>query len=272
MPKLSDPRITKGHAASLLIRLYLQEPEFFRELCQLRQNYLELLTELAFKQAEFFANCRVALTTEEYQKMVRSFFESGATQGSIPALPRNSARQLKGIKQIYPRLGPYFHGLEQLASRWKLRASWAGPMLHLYDMHDFLKEIGMPDTMDVPLEQLDLLYPWPPPVSPLEIKVSAWAFVLCGRKQIQVEIAKKLQDYEDRLKALGLTEYPSSLQKHARWWFEHFVNGKKYDDIAQEEINTPGGSLISYARNVGEAVRRFSKLIGIDTKNLRSNT
>jgi hypothetical protein len=131
--------------------------------------------------------------------------------------------------------------------------------------------LGMPDAIDVPLEQLDLLYPWPPPISPLEIRVSSWAFVLYGRKQIQVEIARKLKEYEARLKALGLTEYPSSLGKHARWWFEHFVHGKGYDDIAQEEIYTSGGSLVSYARNVGDAVREFSRLVGIDTTNLKGD-
>ena len=272
MPRLSDPRITKGHAANFLILLYLQEPKFYRELCQVRRNYAELLVELVVTQVEFFAKCKVTLTTEEYQRAFRDLYGLLATRGSIPTLPADLAHQFEGIKQIYLRLGPYFHDLEQLAYRWKLRASWAGPMLHLYDIHSFLKEIGMPDTIDVPLEQLDLLYPWPPLISPLEIKVSSWAFVLYGRKQIQAEIAKKLKDYEDRLKALGLMEYPSSLEKHARWWFEHFVHGKKYDAIAQEEAYTPGGSSISYARNVGEAVRRFSRLIGIDTKNLRSNS
>jgi hypothetical protein len=272
MPKLRDPRITKGHAASFLIRLYLQEPEFYREFCQVHRNHAELLAELVLKEVEFLVNCKGTFTTEEYHKMVRDFYESVATQSSSPALPANLACQLEGIKQIYLRLGQYFNDLEQLASRWKLKAPWAGPMLHLYHTHDCLKELGIPDTIDVPLDQLDLLYPWPPPVAPLEIKVSAWAFVLCGRKQIQADIAERVKDYEDRLKALGLTEYPSSLEKHARWWFEYFVHDKKYDDIAQEEAYTPGGSSISYARNVGDAVRRFSRLIGIDAKNLRSNS
>lgn len=272
MPKLRDPRITKGHAANFLIRLYLQEPEFYRGLCQIRQNYSGLLTESISKLAEFFANCRVALTTEEYHKMVRGFYEMFATQLSIPDLPRNIARQIEEIKRIYSKLGPYFNDLEQLASRWKIKASWAGPMLHLYDIHDYLKELGIPDAIDVPLDQLDLLYPWPPPVAALEIKVSAWAFVLYGRKKIQADIAERLKNYEDRLKTLGLTEYPSSLEKHARWWFEHFVHGKDYDDIAQEEAYTPSGSSISYARNVGDAVRRFSRLVGINTKNLKSNS
>ena len=269
MPRLSYPKLTKGYAVSFLIRRYLQEPEFYRELCQIRQNYSELLTESISKLVGFFANCRVAFTTEEYHKMVRNFFEWGATQSSGTILPPKLARQLEQIKQIYLRLEPYFNDLDQLVSKWKLKAPWAGPMLHLYDIHACLKELGIPDTIDVPLDQLDLLYPWPPPVAPLEIKISAWAFVLYGRKQIQADIAERVKDYEDGLKALGLTEYPSSLEKHARWWFEYFVHGKKYDDIAQEEAYTPGRSSISYARNVGEAVRKFSKLIGIDTKNLK---
>ena len=112
MPKLSDPRITKGHAASFLIRLYLQEPEFLEELCQLRQNYRVLLAKLLLAQVKFFANCRVTLATEEYHKMVQGLYESGTAGNSGPTLPANLTRQLNRIKQMYPKLGPYFHGLD----------------------------------------------------------------------------------------------------------------------------------------------------------------
>ena len=256
MPKLRDPRITKGHAANFLILLYLQEPKFYRELCQVRRNYAELLAELVITQLEFFAKCKVALTTEEYQRTFRDLYGLAATRGSIPTLPADLASQFEEIKQMYLRLGPYFNDLEQLAYRWKLRASWAGPMLHLYDIHSFLNEIGMPDTIDVPLEQMDLLYPWPPPISPLEIKVSSWAFVLYGRKQIQAEIAKKLKDYEDRLKALGLKEKPSALETHAQWWFEHYVKGKTFGEIAQQFPRV-------YEETIKRKVWEFSKLAGI---------
>ena len=259
MPRLSDHRITKGHAANFLILLYLQEPKFYRELCQVRRNYAELLAELVITQLEFFAKCRAALTTEEYQRTFRDLYGLAATRGSIPTLPADLASQFEEIKQMYLRLGPYFHDLEQLAYRWKLKASWAGPMLHLYDIHNFLKEIGMPDAIDVPLEQLDLLYPWPPPISPLEIKVSSWAFVFYGRKQIQVEITKRLKEYEDRLKALGLREKPSALESHARWWFEHYVKGKPYRAIHQQ-----------FPRVEEETIKRkvyeFSKLTGTKTR------
>ncbi len=107
--------------------------------------------------------------------------------------------------------------------------------------------------------------PWPPPLPPLKIEVSAWTFFVFSRDEITSEIADRLYDYEKKLKQIGIKEYPSSLVRHARWWFEHFVNGKKYDEIAQQETYTPGGSIISYAKNVGIAVRKFGKLVGINS-------
>jgi len=241
------------------MRLYLQESEFLAELHQLRQNYLELLAESVVAQVEFFSKCRVALTAEKYHKTVCDLYEWLATRGSPPTLPASLARQFERIRQIYLKLGPYFRDLEQLAARWKLRAPWAGPMLYLYDIHSLFTEIGMPDTIEVPLEQLDLLYPWPPPVSPLEIKVSAWAFVFYGRKRIQAEIARKLKDYEDKLKAAGLKEAPSALENHAQWWFEHYVKGKTYRELAQQLPRTQ-------EETIKRKVWEFSRLVGIRTR------
>ena len=268
MPRLSDPRITKGRAVSFLVRLYFEEPEFIAELRQLRRYHSELLAELLAKEFDFVEKCRAVLTTDQYQKALHDLQGLVTLVGSKPDLPANLACQLEEIKQIAVGLGPYFRGLEELAFRWKLRALWAGPMLHLHVMHDCLKGRGVPDTVDVPLDQMDLLYPWPPPMPCLEIKISAWAFVLYGRKEIQVQVAKKLEAYEDDLRAIGMAEHPSSLEKHAKWWFEHFVHQKRYDDIAQEETYSPGGSSVSYARNVGDAVRGFSRLIEIDIRDL----
>lgn len=259
MPRLSDPRITKGHAANFLVCLYLREPDFLAELYQLREDHLELLAELVARQVGFFAKSRAVLTTEQYQNTIRDLYGLHATQGRIPGLPASLTRQLERIKQIGHNLGPYFRGLEELAARWKLRAPWAGPMLHLYAMHDCLKALGVPDTIDVPLEQMDLLYPWPPPMPPLEITVSAWAFVFYGRKQIQGEVARKLKDYESRLKAVGLKEKPSALEIHARWWFEHYVKGKPYRELAQQFPRV-------YEETIKRKVWEFSRLAGIGTR------
>lgn len=259
MPRLSDPRITKGHAAAFLLRHYVAEPEFIGQLFQLREDHVELFAELMVKQFEFVEQCRAVLTTDEYRKKVHDLQGLLALQGSSPDLPANLALQLAEIKQITVRLEPYFRGLEELAYRWKLRAPWAGPMLHIHAMHDCLKGLGVPDAIDVPLEQMDLLYPWPPPMPPLELKVSAWAFVFYGRKQIQAEVAQRLRDYEVRLKAVGLKERPSALEIHARWWFEHYVKGKTYRELAEQ-----------YPQVEEETIKRkvweFSRLAGIKTR------
>lgn len=70
MPRLSHPKITKAHAASFLVELYLQDPQFYRELCDIRRHYSELLAKLVFKEVEFLANCKKAFTTEEYHKII----------------------------------------------------------------------------------------------------------------------------------------------------------------------------------------------------------
>lgn len=269
MPRLSDPRITKGRAVSFLLRLYFDEPQFVAEFRQLCQDHSELLGELIAKQFQFLGECRAVLTPDEYQKTVGDLQGLLALVGSNPDLPASLACELQEMKQIAVGLGPYFRGLEELAYRWKLRAPWAGPMLYQHVMDDCVKALGAPDTIDVPLDQMDLLYPWPPPIPALEIKVSSWAFVFYGRRGIQARVARKLRAYEDELKAIGMAEHPSSLEKHAKWWFGRFVHGRDYDDIAEEETHTPGGSVISYAKNVGEAVRKFSRLIGIDIKDLK---
>jgi len=270
MPKLNDRRITKGRAVSLLVRLYLEEPEFCSELYQICQKHSEVVLEFISKQIELLAHCSATLTPEEYYRTFRELYVFLTRPTASHALPLDVTHRFEEMKNMCLELRPYFTDLEQLAYRWKLRAPWAGPMLHLDYLHDCLKGLGMPDAIDVTSEQLELVYPWPPPIPPLEVKVSAWAFVLFGREEIRIDIAEKLKNYEEQLKALGLTEYPSSLHKHARWWFQHFVHGKKYDDIAQEETYLPGGSLVSYGRNVGEAVRRFSRLMGIDIRNLNT--
>jgi hypothetical protein len=270
MAKLSDPRITKGRAVSMLVRLYLEEPEFSSELCQIRQKHSKVVLEFISRQIELLRHCSVTMGPEECRKIFRELYAVFTQPGASHALPPDVTHRLEEMNNMHLELLPYFTDLEQLAYRWNLRAPWAGPMLHQYYLHDCLKGLGMPDAIDLTCDQLEGVYPWPSPIPPLEVKVSAWAFVLLGREEIQVDIGEKLKDYENQLKALGLTEQPSSLHRHARWWFEHFVHGKKYDDIAQEETYLPGGSLISYGRNVGDAVRRFSALIGIDIKDLNT--
>ena len=94
MPKLSYPRVTKGDAVYYLLRLYWNEPEFVEELRQLHQPYAQPLIELAKAMVRFFADCRQALSSEDYHKMTRDFYHSvgpamsqDSRNLSVPPLP-----------------------------------------------------------------------------------------------------------------------------------------------------------------------------------------
>jgi len=69
-------------------------------------------------------------------------------------------------------------------------------------------------------------------------------------------------EYFYMLKKNGLKERPSKLEKHAYWWFQHYVKEKDWKAIANEEalINRRGGP---NPDNIQKAVKKFSKIIGI---------
>lgn len=257
MPKLSYPKITKGDAKTALLKIYRKEPDFMTELEKIRQPYLAILSKFA-KDAFAFFNGGTMSPAEYYQAVID--YNKGESQKD--PLP---AEQFGYLSQLQP----YFDGLSGLAYKWKLRAPWGDMALFWLDLIEVLGAQWVFKEQDIPLENLDLLYPWSPPLPPLEIKIPAWAIILFGREPVQAEVTKKLQKYESEIKDKGLREYPSALDKHARWWFEHYIHHKTYDEIAQDEAYTPAGSLISYAKNVGTAVRKFSRLIGIDPKVLK---
>ncbi len=187
---------------------------------------------------------------------------------------------LEEAKAIYPRVASYEDELKSLAYRWKLRAPWAPDLLKECD-RDYLfaqesRAKGFPTTVQLMAPLADpfepSVYPFRltgPNITPLKLTISAWAFVTRGRKEILSWVAKKLAAYENELRGGQFKEYPSRLERHAQWWFEHYVHSKTFDEIAQIEVYTPDGSMISYAKNVGTAVRKFSDLVGIDPKALK---
>jgi hypothetical protein len=262
MPRLSYPRLTKGNAINALLRLYRDDPGFMKELNALRSPYMQLLDRFSIDSLNFLISAP-PLSSKEWLQALLDYDPGKGKTGPFPA------------EEEFPysaELQPYFDGLSRLAYKWKLRARWAVLMLFYLDISDCWKARNLP-TLDEfkvpPLEELDSAMPWELPTPPLTLVIPAWAVVLLGREAILEEVSRRLRQYEDEVKASGLKEYPSALEHHARWWFEHYVHREKYDDIAQEEMHTPGGSLISYAKNVGNAVRKFSRSIGIEVRDLK---
>ena len=257
MPRLNYPRITKGDAIAALLKRYSKELQFMKEWAAIRKPYVNILARFAKDALKFFEHGNI--TPAEYHQDLIDYYKKEDKKDPFPADKFGYLSELQ----------PYFENLNKLANKWKLKASWSVSTLFMLDLINLLKHNGLPDEIDIPIKDLGLIYPWEAPLPPLEIKVPAWAIILRGRQDVQTEINKKLQEYESQIKAKGLHEYPSALDKHARWWFEHHVNHKTYDEIAQLEIHTPGGSLISYARSVGAAVRNFARLIGIKAANIK---
>lgn len=247
MPKLSYPKITKGDAIVALLNLYRKEPEFKKELYEMRKPYMETLSKFAEDSLAFFKESNIS--PAEYYQAVIDYTKAKSKKDPFPTKNFHYLSQLQ----------PYFDSLGELAYKWKLRAPWAVITLSYFDLIDLLKAQGLPGEIDIPLENLEYIYPWAPPLPPLEIKVPAWAIILFGRKAIQAEINKKLREYENKIKLKGLREYPSALNMHAQWWFEHYVHKKKYAEL---EYEYPSANQESIKR----AVWKFTKLIGVKIK------
>jgi hypothetical protein len=275
MPRLSHPLLTKGEAIVCLLNLYWNEPSFKQELNSLRQPYVETLTKFAKDSLDFWLAVRQALPPDKYRETRHHMYCEWALEGGeLPPLPSHLVHRLKKNEELWQELQPYGAGLEDLAWKWKLRAGWSILALVWYDIWTITLETSkLPKEVkevDAPLDSFDDLYPWePPPLPPLEIRVSSWAFFHLGRQQMMKQMARELQEYEGKIRYSLGQERPSGMERHAHWWFEHYVHRKSYDEIAQKEAYTPGGLLNSYAKNVGAAVRRFSRLLGIDRNILK---
>jgi hypothetical protein len=266
MPRLGYSKIVRGNAIAYLLDLYRNEFDFVRELDEIRRPYFPLLASLADATLHFWAECKKALSPTDYWYVIEYY--QGKTQ-QIPHLHNELEEQRRRMEQLWSQLQPYASALNELTFSWKLRAPWAVQILIFYDVFDFMTIMGLPMDIDVPIDCLGHLYPWPIPVADLVITISPWAFFLSGKKQIQREISEKLSQYEGQIKAAGFLEFPSALRTHAKWWFEHYIHRKTYDVIAVTEPDRPSDSPPVYGRTVGDAVRRFSNFIGIKPKALK---
>lgn len=269
MPRIIPSSMLRPIAINFLLELYKQEQSFQREWAGLRSPYLPLVSELARAEALAEVNLRLIYLPWLERELLRKHVEARleAIAPNLKALPPLHELEQEG-ERLLERLEPYVRQLAQLANSWKLRASWAGDELLNEDVYDI--KTGIFKTLAISQETpLSSAY-WSSRFLPaLTIEVPSLSFIQKGRREILTEISKKLADYEAEIRDRGGQELPSRLKSRARWWFEHYVHGKTYDEISQSETGSPGGSLISYAKNVGRAVRDFAKLIDIGVKYLK---
>jgi hypothetical protein len=254
MPRLNYPKITKGDAIAALLKQYSKELRFTKEWAVIREPHVHILSRFAKDGLMFFKQSNI--TPADYYHSVVGYYKKESKKDPLPVDKFSYLSDLQ----------PYFDNLDELADKWKLKAPWATATLFISDLINLLKHKGFPDEIVIPMESLGLIYPWEAPSPPLKIEVSAWAIILNGRQTVQNEINKKLQEYESKIKAMGLHEYPSALDKHARWWFEHYIYRKKYREIAEEEYYPADKTYTPNEESVKRAVWKFTKLVDIKIK------
>jgi hypothetical protein len=254
MPLLSFPELTQGYARFVLIDLYIHHSPFAKELNEIKKPYIGAIIKFAKDTAISFQE-KPQSNMEYYETMVKYLSKESRVNPF-------STEQEKDINE----LKPYFDALTRLVEKWIFKTPWAVGALFAMDLIQSV--VVVPSRrQSIPLEKFELMVPWPPPITPLKIEVSAWTFFEYSRDEIICEIADRLFEYEEKLKETGIKEFPSSLLRHARWWFEHYVNGKSLVQISAQGINTGKGSANPYPKNIRKAIDKFSKLVEIDTKN-----
>lgn len=254
MPLLSFPELTQGYARFVLINQYTNHPPFMKELNELKKPYIEAIQKYAEDTRRSFQK-KPQSNTEFYQTMTKYL-------GGKSRLSPFTAEQEKDINE----LKPYFDALFKLVEKWIFKAPWAVKVLFIVDVIQSVAVVPS-EKQGIPLEKVELMVPWPPPMLPLKLEVSAWTFFGYTRDEIMCEIADRLFEYEEKLKEIGIKEFPSSLLRHARWWFEFYINDKSLVQISAQGINTAKGPANPYPKNIGKAIDKFSELVGIDTKN-----
>lgn len=246
MPKLSFPKLTRGLAINHLVSLYRNHPPFKKELEEIKEPYKETIRIIVIdawnNPPAIYENIR------DYLQAVDDYIN-----GKSNLCPFSAKFEKRAVQLI-----EYLDLLEKLAAKWKLNAPWAVSVLYNFDVLDVLQTRGTKENTGIPLEKMESISPWPSPVPPLKIEVSAWAFSMYSRDEIIDEIADRLKEFEGKIKETGVKEYPSSLEKHARWWFEHYILGKTYPEIEKEEE--------VLRETIKRKVWAFTKLIGIKVK------
>jgi len=224
MPKLTIPERTYGKAIGCLIDLYKKEPGFIEELQKIRSVYEPAVIKWLDSSVPQWRRLQVELM----QAKDRQDDSTTLSDVNIELSKKlsYSVRRFYGGWNVTSELIDYEKELHDLAYRWHLKAKWSGVVLilsHINDVVGIMSE-GDETTIEMPVEVIEPMLD-KPPLPPLIFKVTA---------------------------------YELMYSTHASWWFEHYVHGKPYEEIAAEH------SVEVTENSVRQAVFRFRKLLGIE--------
>ncbi len=257
MPKLTILERTYGKAIGCLIDLYKKEPGFIEELQKIRSVYEPAVIKWLNSSVPQWRRLQVELM----QAKDRQDDSATLSDANIKLLKKlsYSVRRFYGGWDVTSELIDYEKELHDLAYRWHFKAKQSGVVLILSHINDIVGIMSEGDvtTIEIPVEVIEPMLD-KPPLPPLIFKVTAYELIYSDQGEIVQRFAKRLFDYEKKLKSLGWKELPSAMKTHASWWFEHYVHGKPYKEIAAEH------SVEVTENSVRQAVFRFRNLLGIE--------
>ena len=219
MPRLRHPGLTKWAGIMALVSEYRKCPEFMSELKEIKRPFKDSLQKINA--------------------------DAKSDMDLFSFLDQNDFSSLK----------PYYDAIERLAKKWKLNAPWATDAILLSEEMASSSN-GEPDgKTGISLNILEQLSSSIFPMESLKIEIPALALFFYSRETILADISNTLKNFENKIKETGIKEFPSSLEKHAHWWFEHYVLDKKYKEIGKQEVVVE--------ETIKRKVWEFTRLVGI---------
>ncbi len=259
MPKLTIPERTYGKAIGCLIDLYKKDPGFIEELQKIRSVYEPAVIKWLDSSIPRWRR----LQSELLQKRKKGDDSSILSDDSIELSKQfsYSIRRFYGGWKASKELHDYEKELHDLAYRWHLKAKWSGLCLILSHINDIIGIMAEGDETIImmPVEVVEPMLD-KPPLPPLRYEVVAYELLYRDQREIIQEFTRRLSDYAKKIKSLGWKDLPSAIERHALWWFEHYVHKKEYTEIASE------CNPMVEAEGIKRAVFDFRKLLGMKIK------
>lgn len=272
MPRLLAADWVRIIAINYLLQLYEREIGFVQEWEKAKKPFTPLIEQLG--KVSTLIEVEHLLMKSPPDDLIGWISDLQKLRNYLQDLPsgteyaQNSLETPTSYNDLLERLTPYVSSLNKLAYDWNLRAPWAGDQLMRRDIQKVQQETldaaGATLFNKLSDRQIQMLVKQEKASLPIDTwPINILSLYLSGGRRGHIDkLNKRLIKFEEELKTLGVKEIPGSLRRHAEWWFDHYVNNKSFDDIADGTIG-PNNVAGIYPENIRKAVLKLSKFIGI---------
>lgn len=273
MPRMLPINLIKVIAINYLLELYEQEKRFIQEWETARQPFTHIIEQMGLINS--LSDVDDMLAKNPPHDLITMFRERQNLINYLCNVPNNpidindSSQSRTEYHRLQKYLAPYFLKLGNLAGIWNLRAPWAAEELLQRDLlraeQNIFNAAGVEMFDNLSSRQIQNMFgPEGRTLSSYNYPINCLALYRAGgRLGLVNEFSKDLVEFEKQLKASNSREIPSSLKKHAEWWFDYYIHGIDFHDISFN-IVTNNEKRTTSPENIRLAVVKYSKLININ--------